>query len=249
MTRTVRCTVASGLWLGWLGLLPGTFVAILATGEGHWSRVWWTSSVVLAVCAWINWGFHRRDRLGLGCALVAAGMTLGMLADVYGAFKVLRFTEPLVVIIPLFALGHVGYITGLVTLAGRLGVTGRSRWRRTLVIAVLVYILIGLALWAVVVHPSDDLPAMHLPTAAYTLFLATAAAVMATVALLDRRFWPVGIGGLLFLVSDGLLGVRLFQDNWRGLEDLCWITYGIGQMLIVYGTLAATWGRTGRRQG
>ena len=87
---------------------------------------------------------------------------------------------------------------------------------------------------------------MHLPTAAYTLFLATAAAVMATVACFDKRFLPVGIGGLLFLASDGFLAVRLFQDNWRHLGDLCWITYGIGQMLIVYGVIAATWPRRDR---
>ena len=67
----------------------------------------------------------------------------------------------------------------------------------------------------------------------------------ATVGWFDRRFWAVGLGGVLFLISDGFLGIRLFQDNWRGLGDLCWITYGIGQMLIVYGTLVGTWGRTG----
>ena len=243
--RTVRCVWVSVLWLAWLGLLPGTFVAILATGDGSWSRFWWISSAVLVVCAWSNAAFHRRDRLGLGCALIAAGMTFGLMADMYGQFKALRFTSPLAMIIPLFALGHVGYIAGLVTLARRLGLTGKAGWTRVLAIAVVLYNIIGAALWVTLVYPSDDLPAMHLPTAGYTLFLATSTAVMATVALLDRRFWAVGLGGVLFLVSDGFLGIRLFQDNWRGLGDLCWITYGIGQMLIVYGTLAGTWGRTG----
>jgi len=84
---------------------------------------------------------------------------------------------------------------------------------------------------------------MHVPTAGYTVFLSTAAAVMATVACLDRRFLAVGIGGLLFLISDAFLAVRLFQDNWHGIGDLCWITYGIGQMLIVYGVIAAVWPR------
>ena len=56
----------------------------------------------------------------------------------------------------------------------------------------------------------------------------------------NQQFSAVGIGGLLFLVSDGFLAIRLFQDNWYGIGDLCWITYGIGQMLIVYGTVAGT---------
>jgi uncharacterized membrane protein YhhN len=173
-------------------------------------------------------------------------MTFGMLADLYGACKAIRFTEPLVIIVPLFALGHVFYISGLLTLARHRQLTSRPTWSRVFAIAVTLYNLAGLALWAALVHPSDDLPGMHLPTAAYTLFLATAAAVMATVACFDRRFLAVGIGGLLFLVSDGFLAVRLFQDNWRHLGDLCWITYGIGQMLIVYGVIAATWPRRDR---
>jgi len=237
MKRWSESVVFSVLWLAWLGLLPGTFVALVVTGDGNWDRFWWVSSAVLAVAAWSNWFFRRRERLGLALACIALGMTFGMLADVYGAFKVLRFTEPLVMIVPLFALGHVGYIAGLLLWARHLGLTGHPKWRKTLACIILVYCLMGLGLWATLVHPSDDLPAMHGPTAVYTLFLSVAAAVMATVAWFDRRFLAVGIGGLLFLISDGFLAVRLFQDNWSGLGDFCWITYGIGQMLIVYGAI------------
>jgi hypothetical protein len=225
------------LWLAWLALLPGTFVALVVTGGGEWSRFWWVSSVVLAAAAWSNWFFRRRERLGLALACIALGMTFGMLADIYGAFKILRFTEPLVMIVPLFALGHVGYITGILIWAKWLGLAGQPTWWKTLAGIILVYCLVGIGLWVALVYPSDDLPAMHGPTAVYTLFLSVAAAVMATVAWFDRRFLPVGIGGLLFLISDGLLAVRLFQNNWSGLGDLCWITYGIGQMLIVYGAV------------
>lgn len=235
MTRSFGRILILGLWLLWFALLPVTFAALVITGDGGWSRFWWMSSLALSAVAWVNWAFHRRDRLASACALIALGMTLGMLADLYGAVKAVRFTEPLMMIIPLFALGHVAYIAGLVTWARRLGLTGRRGWRRTLTIAVTLYALAALALWAVVVHPSDDLPAMHLPTAVYTLFLSTSAAVMATLACRDKRFLAVAIGGLLFLASDGFLAIRLFQDNWRGLGDLCWITYGLGQMLIVFG--------------
>jgi len=243
MRRSLRCVVISVLWLAWLGLLPGTFVAAAVTGQGGWSRFWWMSSAVLVCAAWIHWFWQRRDRLGAACALIACGITLGMLADLYGACRALRFTEPLTMIVPLFALGHVCYVAGLLILAGRLQLTGRPGWMRVLASAVVLYNLAGLALWVMLVRPSDALPGMHLPTAVYTIFLATAAAVMGAVACFDRRFLPVGIGGLLFLISDGFLAVRLFQDNWRGLGDLCWITYGIGQMLIVYGVIAATWPR------
>ncbi len=240
MTNSSRYVLFSVFWLLWLALLPGTFVGAIVTGNSAWSRFWWISSAVLATVAWINALWRRRDPFGLPSALIASGVTLGMLADLYGAFRALRFTHPLTMIVPLFALGHVAYIAGLLTLARRLQLTRQPRWTPALAVAVTVYNLAGLALWTLLVHPSDDLPAMHLPTAAYTLFLATAAALMAALARLDRRFLPVALGGLLFLISDAFLALRLFQDNWRGLGDLCWITYGIAQMLIVYGAAAAT---------
>jgi hypothetical protein len=239
MKTSFRCVPISVLWLLWFVLLPCTFVAGVVTGDSGWSRFWWVSSVVLSAGAWINWLWHRRDRLGFCFACIALGMTLGTLADVYGAFKVIRFTEPLLMIIPLFALGHVSYVCGTLTLASRLELTGHPKWMKVLASAVAIYCLIGLGLWAALVYPSDDLTSMHVPTAVYTIFLAVAAAVMAAVAWLDRRFLAMGIGGALFLISDGFLAVRLFQDNWRGIGDLCWITYGIGQMLIVYGAMAA----------
>lgn len=94
----------------------------------------------------------------------------------------------------------------------------------------------GLGLW-LVVYPSDDLPHMHLGVAIYTLFLAASAALMGTVACWNRHFLTMGLGAALFFISDGFLGVRLFQDNRKGIGDLCWITDGIGQMLIVFGAI------------
>ncbi len=243
MKRSLGCVLFSALWLLWFGLLPGTFVAILITGQSGWSRLWGMSSVALSIAAWVNWGLHRCDPFGRACAAIALGMTLGMLADLYGAFSALRFTEPLTMIIPLFALGHVAYIGGMMMLARRLNLISRPGWGKAFASAVVFYDLAGLVLWTTLVRPSGDLPHMHAPTAGYTIFLATAAAVMATVACFDRRFLTVGIGGFLFLLSDAFLAVRLFQDNWHGLGDLCWITYGVGQMLIVYGVIAGVWRR------
>jgi len=227
------------LWLGWFGLLPVTFVAIVVTGQSHWNRFWWMSSAVLSLAAWINGFLHHRDRFGLFAVLIAVGMTFGMLADIYGAFSAIRFTEPLAMIIVLFSLGHVAYIGGTLVVAHRLQLTQRSQWKKTLGSFIVVYALMGFGLWMVMVYPSDNLPHMHLAVAVYTVFLAVTAAVMATVARFDRRFLAIGIGGMLFFISDGFLGVRLFQDNWCGIGDLCWITYGIGQMLIVYGAIRA----------
>lgn len=146
MKRSWRCVVVSVLWLAWLGLLPGTFVAAMVTGQGGWSRFWWMSSAVLVAAAWVHWSWRRRGRLAPACALIACGITLGMLADLYGACRALRFTEPLTMIVPLFALGHVGYVAGCLMAASRLGLTARPRWRGTLAGAVALYNLAGPAI-------------------------------------------------------------------------------------------------------
>lgn len=164
MKRSSACVWLWVLWLLWLVLLPYTFAAIVITGQAGWSRFWGFSSAAISAAAWVNWSLHRRDRLGPMCALIALGMTFGMLADLYGAFRVLRFTEPLVMIIPLFALGHVAYVGGMLVLARRLGLTGRpAAWPRTLAVVLVLYNLAGLALWATLVHPSKSLPDMHVP--------------------------------------------------------------------------------------
>lgn len=245
MKPSSKCVLVSALWVAWFGLLPCLFAAAVITGDNGWSRPYiWTSSVVLTLAAWINWRFHYRDQFCRFAALIATGMSLGMLADFNGSCLAGYFSfHSLNVSVPLFALGHVGYIWGLLDVASRLQLTRRPNWHRVLVVAAVIYCVIGAGLWGGVVYTSDDLPSMHLPTCAYTIFLSLAAAVMATVAIFDRRFLMVGIGGILFLASDAFLAVGLFQNNWRQIGDLCWITYGIGQMLIVYGAIAGIWGR------
>ncbi len=247
MKLSSKCLLISALWVAWFGLLPCLWATAAITGDQSWFRPYgWTSSIVLAVAAWINWRFHARDRFGRFAALIATGVSLGMLADLYGSCLAGYFDfHSLNVAVPLFALGHVAYIWGMFDAASQLRLTRRPNWRRTLLVSAVVYCMIGAGLWGIVVYPSDALPSMHLPTCAYTIFLSLAAAVMATVAILDRRFLATGIGGFLFLASDAFLAVGLFQEDWHQIGDLCWITYGIGQMMIVYGAIAATWAREG----
>jgi hypothetical protein len=231
----------AGLWVGWFACLPIPFAALLLTGNSRWTRLWWASSAVLALAAWSHWFLQRQRRDGPFTAWIAGGMTCGLLADLYGFFEVIRFSAALPMIILLFGLGHVCYIAGMLTIAKRRQLTGHARWQQAWQGAILIYGLIGTGLWLILVRPSPALPELHAPTAVYTLLLAAAAAAMLAAAALDRRFLVMGAGGLLFMISDAFLAVRLFQDNRYGIGDLCWITYGIGQMLIVYGAVRAAW--------
>jgi len=55
--------------------------------------------------------------------------------------------------------------------------------------------------------------------------------------LQEPRFVPLALGALLFLVSDVFLGHRLFQGGkFLLVGDLVWMTYIVGQLLIVFST-------------
>ena len=60
---------------------------------------------------------------------------------------------------------------------------------------------------------------------------------MTALAISDRRLTPMAVGAALFLLSDLLLAVWIFHDWVFRPFDLVWLSYGPGQMLIVYGAI------------
>lgn len=235
--NTTRRLLA-GLWLIWFILLPVPFALSLITENSHWLHYIWTSTFVLSAAAWVHAASSRTGTLTKFYKLIALGITTGALADIYGTQLTKHFSiEPLLITIPLFALGHLFYIIGTLNAAHRLHLTHQPKWRTALLISTSGVAAVGFTLWKTLVHSSETLPFTHLPLAGYTGILAVAAAVMLTISILAPRFCIIAIGGLLFLASDGLLAVKIFQDNPGHIGDLCWIVYGIGQMLITYGTV------------
>ena len=97
------------------------------------------------------------------------------------------------------------------------------------------WMVIAAVLWLLLVYPSESHSAARWPCLPYCLLLATTTGVMTAMSLLDRRFAFMAVGAMLFLASDGFLAIKLFQNNAYHLGDACWITYGPGQMLIVFG--------------
>ena len=73
------------------------------------------------------------------------------------------------------------------------------------------------------------------PALAYTLLLATTLGVMISLAAQHRCCLPLALGAALFFVSDALLAVWIFHSVVYRPFDLVWLSYGVGQMLIVYG--------------
>jgi hypothetical protein len=71
----------------------------------------------------------------------------------------------------------------------------------------------------------------------YALLLASMSGLALALGLQSRACLPLAAGGVLFLVSDWILGARLFR-SWspRLIEEWVWLTYGCAQALIVTST-------------
>lgn len=54
-------------------------------------------------------------------------------------------------------------------------------------------------------------------------------------ALQAPSLFPLAAGAILFLLSDTVLAAHLFNNaHFFLVDDVIWLTYGPGQMLIVY---------------
>jgi hypothetical protein len=86
---------------------------------------------------------------------------------------------------------------------------------------------------------------VHWVALPYALLLASTAGLGSGLAIQDRRFIPLALGGALFLLSDLILAGDMFSDLFfRLIGDVVWLTYGPAQMLIVY-SIGAAWEKAG----
>jgi uncharacterized membrane protein YhhN len=237
-----------GLLFVWAILLFGGFVFGGAGSTTQrmptWSRM--ASSATLVVAA-ISWYVFARVTPAAGYALlIAIGMTFGFLGDLLLA-GVLPGGRNMILGMVSFGIGHIFYIIALLRLATAAGLTAPGpRWA-----ALAVALLIGLAGWYLVVWrgaASAGIPmsTVHWIALPYALLLATTAGLAAGVAMQDGRFIPLAVGAGLFLLSDLILAGELFSGlTFRSIGDVIWLTYGPGQMLIVY-SIGAVLTRLGR---
>lgn len=211
----------------WAALLLGGFVASWSSSSKRQrtiTRLRLASSATLVLAAW-SWYVVARATPGVtGFALLlAVGMTLGFLGDLLLA-GVLPVNQGFLAGIAAFALGHIAYITAILSL------TPRIQW-----VVEGVAVLVGLFGWYLVVFRGADATALHWAALPYALLLATTAGVAVGLALQTPIFLPLAIGAALFLISDLLVaGERFGSLRFPHIGDAIWLTYGPAQMLIVY---------------
>jgi hypothetical protein len=238
----------AGLLILWAVLLLGGFLLGKPGEPGAARMPVWTrllSSFVLVIAAWAWYVVARQTGGRTSALLIAIGMSLGFLGDLFMA-RVLPAPDRVIAGILSFGLGHVAYIAA-----------GMSVWRTfepgsagPFIAAWLAWLLIGAAAWYVVVYrgpsiwylfvrrsvPGNPLAWAALP---YALLLASTAGVATGLALQSVAFLPFAFGAALFLVSDLILASQLFTGrSFPFIGDVIWLTYGPGQMFIVYSVSA-----------
>jgi len=230
-----------GLLALWAALLFGGF----ALGRAHgsparrmpaWARM--GSSLALAAAAWSWYAFTRATPIAAFALLVAVGMTLGLLGDLFLARLVPApgLPEPTLAGIAAFGLGHVAYLAALLSFGGAHGLLGTGPFWA----AIAISLVIGLAGWYLVVFRRGQPGALRWAALPYALLLAGMAGVAAGIATGAPAFAGVALGGALFLASDLLLAGELFGGlSFPLLGDVVWLTYGPAQALIVFGAEAA----------
>ncbi len=225
------------LLLGWAALLFGGFIFGRRSSDGTRRMPSWTrlgSSLVLVIAAWSWWLLARQSGAARFALLVAVGMTLGFIGDLFMARLIVKSDKHILGGIGAFGLGHIAYIAAFVGFADAIGATNGR------IAAWLVWLVIAAVGWYVVVYRGQKHTLLHYAALPYALLLASTAGFATGLALNASAFIPLALGCALFLLSDLILAARLFNGiSFRLIDDLIWLTYGPAQMLIVYSVGAA----------
>lgn len=216
----------------WAALLFGGFVfgGSVDRRMPRWTRL--LSSLILVLAAWTWTLVMPAGPLGSFALLIAVGMTLGFVGDLFMA-QVVPFGNHILGGMGSFALGHIAYVTAGLYLGNAVGLNAPAprfgAWAVWLIIAALA--------WVFVIYRGQRATVLHYAALPYALLLASTAGVATGLALQEPRFIPFALGAALFLFSDLLIAANLFAGRkTRGIniDDLIWLTYGPGQMLIVH---------------
>jgi hypothetical protein len=179
------------------------------------------------IIVWLSAG--RQTPLATLGLLTCLGMTFGFAGDLFMA-DVFNQKDHVLYGMAAFAVGHIFYMFGFreIALAFDLHALG------SYVTALIALWLLAGIIWALMVRDPAGDQTMQIAALVYALFLASMAGYAVGLALQQGVFWPLAIGGIVFLISDALIAARMFGGRqFKYMGDVIWATYIIAQVLIV----------------
>jgi YhhN family len=224
---SIDTVVSVGLLLIPVLLIVGFFVG--RTNADRTARVWpplkLSTSFILVVCALILW----LNQSSSAALMIFLGMTFGFLGDLILA-EVIRLPHRLIFGIIVFGIGHILYIIGFVQIALALHLGdpfgGTVLWT--------LFVMIASVLWVALIYNPRQPRLLNVGSLIYAWLISVMAGTAAGLAIQDARFVWTAIGGVLFLISDVILGNRELRGRrWFLINDVVWIIYIAGQALIV----------------
>lgn len=277
MSNTTLSQVLFILWIAWAVFLFGGGLIGKADAERtrrmpRWTRM--VSSLVLVIAAWGYVLIYRERPYTDVAVLIAVGMTLSFIGDLFMAELILRDDRHILGGIGAFGVGHIAYIAAFLRLLTHSQTLLDWRINNSAVelntafsqpsINGLVFIgcwLFAIIVWySVIYRPAKERSVLHYAALPYALLLATTVGAALNVTLYAWNIYRVAntsqalgaesstallnlvraavpaLGALLFFTSDFILAARLFNKIYFGMiDDWVWLTYGPGQMLIVFG--------------
>ena len=235
---TINNTKRYWMWLLWLAwtvfLFGGLLFGEMNEAETHTMPLFMRimSSFTLFVAGWAWWWLMSGDDRRSLAFFIAMGMTFGFIGDLFMADLIISGDNSTLGGIGSFGVGHVFYIVGLVRFGNKFGLDDKNKRQK----ALKTCLAIGAVAWFVIVLlGADERSIIHFIALPYALLLSGTFGVACGLAWQKPIFAITALGAGLFLFSDLLLAANLFNDfHFRGIGDVVWLTYGPGQMLIVF---------------
>jgi uncharacterized membrane protein YhhN len=208
----------AALW-SYVVLAIGNLVAVAV----HSSVVeWLTKPLLMPALLWLIW--REVDSSRRTIRLLTAALAAATIADIA---LLVPGTAAFLIGMACFAVMHLCYITAFVQLGAirRLGAAGRfsaaSAWPAALLV---LWAGLNVALW-------PRLGELAAAVAVYSLILTLMAAAALSLSAVT------GIGGLLFMASDLLIGLKVAGSGFAGNDVAIMAGYIAAQLLLVTGWL------------
>jgi hypothetical protein len=193
-------------------------------------------SALLVVAALLQWWYGANASAARSYGLlIFLGMAASFVGDLIMA-RLISVPNRLIFGMAAFAVGHAFYVSAFAHLLRESQPVGAAV-AGIVSVTVLVF---GIWAWYSFVRNPDRGRVINIGSLLYGLLFGVSASLAVLLAIGDPHYVGLAAGSLLFMMSDLILGNWVIRGHvWTAVNDVIWLTYVSGQLLIVYSVAAA----------